>query len=127
MGLNIQAASVVVIAEPQWKPSTEEQAIARCHRMGQLRRVQVHRLLTRRSVDERMLEILRRKAKEFDEIARPSVIKDATLSATAAHDEKEVTQLVEAAHRKSEAEIIRLEQERWGAAAPQLSEVEAHT
>ena len=127
VGLNIQAASVVVIAEPQWKPSTEEQAIARCHRMGQLRRVQVHRLLTRRSVDERMLEILRRKAKEFDEIARPSVIKDATLSATAAHDEKEVTQLVEAAHRKSEAEIIRLEQERWGAAAPQLSEVEAHT
>ena len=34
IGLNIQAASVVIIAEPQWKPSTEEQAIARCHRMG---------------------------------------------------------------------------------------------
>src|SRR5262249_17734272 len=39
VGLNIQAASVVVLAEPQWKPSTEEQAIARCHRMGQARPV----------------------------------------------------------------------------------------
>ena len=45
VGLNIQAASVVVLTEPQWKPSTEDQAIARCHRMGQVRPVEVHRLL----------------------------------------------------------------------------------
>ena len=37
VGLNIQAASVVIITEPQWKPTIEEQAIARCHRMGQVR------------------------------------------------------------------------------------------
>ena len=37
VGLNIQAASVVVICEPQLKPTTEWQAIARAHRMGQLR------------------------------------------------------------------------------------------
>ena len=37
VGLNIQAASVVVIAEPQLTPSIEEQAIARAHRMGQVR------------------------------------------------------------------------------------------
>ena len=35
VGLNMQAASVVILTEPQWKPTTEEQAIARCHRMGQ--------------------------------------------------------------------------------------------
>jgi SNF2 family DNA or RNA helicase len=125
-GLNIQAASVVVIAEPQWKPSTEEQAIARCHRMGQLRRVQVHRLLTKRSVDERMLQILRRKAKEFDEIARPSLIKESTSSAIDAHDENEVAQLVDAAHRKNEAEIIRLERERLGLPVSETSEVAAN-
>src|SRR5687768_10035249 len=50
-GLNIQAASVVVLTEPQWKPTIEEQAIARCHRMGQIRRVHVHRLLAKDSVD----------------------------------------------------------------------------
>lgn len=43
VGLNIQAASVVVICEPQVKPTTEWQAIARAHRMGQLQSVQVHR------------------------------------------------------------------------------------
>jgi len=42
----------VIIVEPQWKPSTEEQAIARAHRMGQVRTVQVHRLLARDSIDD---------------------------------------------------------------------------
>ena len=37
LGLNVQAASVVVICEPQYKPSTVNQAIARAHRMGQAR------------------------------------------------------------------------------------------
>jgi len=112
VGLNIQAASIVVLVEPQWKPSTEEQAIARCHRMGQLRRVQVHRLLTRHSVDERMVQTLKRKSKEFDEIARPSVIKETSVSATAAHNESELNEVVDTFERKTEAEIIRLEQER---------------
>jgi superfamily II DNA or RNA helicase len=112
VGLNIQAASIVVLVEPQWKPSTEEQAIARCHRMGQLRRVQVHRLLTRHSVDERMVQVLKRKAKEFDEIARPSVIKETSTSAIAAHNDAELNEVVDTFQRKTESEIIRLEQER---------------
>lgn len=114
VGMNIQAASVVIIAEPQWKPSTEEQAIARCHRMGQLRRVQVHRLLTRRSVDERMREIVQRKAREFDEVARPSVIKETSSSAIADYDETGLQELVSASQSQAETEIIRLERERLG-------------
>ena len=70
VGLNIQTSSVVILTEPQWKPSTESQAIARCHRMGQARTVHVHRLLAENSVDERMLEILRGKAALFDEYVR---------------------------------------------------------
>jgi Helicase conserved C-terminal domain len=57
VGINMQAASVVILTEPQWKPSTEEQAIARAHRMGQVRTVQVHRLLAKDSIDERICEI----------------------------------------------------------------------
>jgi SNF2 family DNA or RNA helicase len=72
VGLNIQAASVVIICEPQVKPTIEDQAIARCHRMGQVRSVQVHRLLTSDSVDERMLEILAAKSQLFDDYARQS-------------------------------------------------------
>lgn len=77
VGLNLQAASVVILAEPQWKPSTEEQAIARAFRMGQIRKVQVHRLLAKSSVDERMREIQEQKSLLFDEFARKSDAKDA--------------------------------------------------
>ncbi|GAA1558059.1 DEAD/DEAH box helicase [Kribbella lupini] len=75
VGLNVQAASVVILAEPQWKPSTEDQAIARAHRMGQIRTVQVHRLLAKDSVDERIREIQENKRLLFDEYARQSEAK----------------------------------------------------
>ncbi len=65
VGLSIQAASVVILTEPQWKPTTEEQAIARCHRMGQVRPVEVHRLLAGNSIDERMITVLARKSALF--------------------------------------------------------------
>lgn len=74
VGLNMQAGSVVILCEPQVKPSMESQAIARAHRMGQLRTVQVHRLLTTDSVDQRMLEILDTKQRIFDDYARHSDI-----------------------------------------------------
>lgn len=72
VGLNIQAASVVVICEPQLKPTTEWQAIARAHRMGQLESVQVHRLLSEEGVDLRVTEILARKRELFEQFARIS-------------------------------------------------------
>jgi hypothetical protein len=72
VGLNIQAASVVVICEPQLKPTTEWQAIARSRRMGQLESVQVHRLLSEEGVDQRITEILARKSELFAEFARVS-------------------------------------------------------
>lgn len=67
VGLNIQAASVVVIAEPQWKPSTEAQAIARSHRMGQLRSVVVHRLLTIGTFDRWVNYLVHAKRKLADD------------------------------------------------------------
>jgi SNF2 family DNA or RNA helicase len=82
VGLNLQAASVVILMEPQWKATAEDQAIARAHRMGQTRRVVVHRLLARNSVDERMLEILRGKREVFETYARDSLIKEASAEAT---------------------------------------------
>ena len=51
-GLNIQAASVVIICEPQLKPSIENQAISRAYRMGQARNVLVFRLLCQNTIDE---------------------------------------------------------------------------
>lgn len=72
IGLNIQAASVIILCEPQFKPSTENQAIARARRMGQLRAVQVHRLLSLDSIDLRVVEILTEKQGDFNNYARLS-------------------------------------------------------
>ena len=82
VGLNLQAASVVVLCEPQLKPTLEAQAVARAHRMGQVRSVRVHRLLVVDSVDERLLQILGLKAALFDSYARRSDVADATPEAT---------------------------------------------
>ncbi|MGH1490117.1 MAG: DEAD/DEAH box helicase [Acidimicrobiales bacterium] len=81
VGLNIQTASVVILTEPQWKPSTEEQAIARCHRMGQVRAVEVHRLLTEDSIDELMVAALADKSALFAEYVRKSALRDASAAA----------------------------------------------
>ncbi|GAA2325679.1 DEAD/DEAH box helicase [Dactylosporangium salmoneum] len=78
VGVNIQAASVVILCEPQVKPSIGAQAIARAHRMGQVRTVQVHRLLIADSVDERMIELLGSKAQLFDAYVRHSTIAQAS-------------------------------------------------
>ena len=78
VGLNIQAASVVILCEPQLTPTIEEQAIARVHRMGQVRGVQVHRLLNPDGVDERLHQLAALKASEFDEYARRSSLAEAS-------------------------------------------------
>jgi superfamily II DNA or RNA helicase len=72
VGLNIQTASVVIICEPQLKPTTEWQAIARAHRMGQVHNVQVHRLLSDEGADVRVHEILAEKIRLFGDFARDS-------------------------------------------------------
>jgi SNF2 family DNA or RNA helicase len=99
VGLNIQAASVVVICEPQIKPTTEWQAVARARRMGQLESVQVHRLLSEEGVDQRIREILARKRELFEEFARHSETAD---SAPEAYDisEAELAREVIAAERE---------------------------
>jgi SNF2 family DNA or RNA helicase len=111
VGLNIQAASVVLLTEPQWKPSIEEQAIARCHRMGQARPVDVHRLLAEDSVDQRMLEILATKAALFDEYVRRSELKEMSPDAvdvSSIDEAKRVASVAEEERRIIEAERRRL-------------------
>lgn len=72
-GLNIQSASVVIICEPQLKPSIENQAISRAYRMGQTRNVLVYRLLCEDSIDEKITDRLEEKQAIFDAFADKSV------------------------------------------------------
>jgi superfamily II DNA or RNA helicase len=119
VGLNIQAASVVILCEPQWNPAIEEQAIARAHRMGQVRRVDVHRLLAEHSVDQRMLKLTAAKRREFDEYARQSDLAAATPDATDISDltaAAEVASQAAASQAEAERRILAAERERLGVA-----------
>ncbi|KAB8079502.1 SNF2 family N-terminal domain-containing protein [Aspergillus leporis] len=56
-GLNLVAASQVIIFDPFWNPYIEEQAIDRAHRIGQMREVHIHRILVEGTVEDRILEL----------------------------------------------------------------------
>ena len=76
VGLNMQAASVVVLMEPQLKPSIEQQAISRAHRMGQTQPVVVYRLIAADSIEEHIVQLSGFKAELFDRLARRSNLAD---------------------------------------------------
>ncbi|WP_405924108.1 DEAD/DEAH box helicase [Streptomyces sp. NBC_00035] len=95
VGLNLQAASVVILCEPQVKPTMEHQAVARAHRMGQVRPVQVHRLLATDSVDQRLLHILENKTRLFDAYARRSDTAEHTPDAVDVSDSGLARRIVE--------------------------------
>ena len=61
LGLNLTAASRVVILEPFWNPFVEEQAIDRVHRLNQTRDVVVYRLTVTDTVEEKIFELQEKK------------------------------------------------------------------
>ena len=56
-GLNLTAADYVVITDPWWNPAAEDQAMGRAHRIGQQRPVTVYRLVSKGTLEERIIEL----------------------------------------------------------------------
>jgi SNF2-related domain/Helicase conserved C-terminal domain len=56
-GLNLTAADYVVHLDPWWNPAAEDQATDRAHRIGQTRPVTVYRILTRDTIEEKVLQL----------------------------------------------------------------------
>ena len=48
VGINLTAADTVIIFDSDWNPQNDVQAMARCHRIGQLKSVTIYRLITRK-------------------------------------------------------------------------------
>jgi non-specific serine/threonine protein kinase len=61
-GLNLTAADTVVIYDPWWNPAVESQAVDRAHRIGQVKTVNVYRLVTEHSVEQRIMELKSKKS-----------------------------------------------------------------
>ncbi|KAJ3160656.1 hypothetical protein HDU86_000415 [Geranomyces michiganensis] len=61
LGLNLETADTVLLFDQDWNPQTDLQAIARAHRIGQKKSVQVFRFITADSVEEEIVERAKRK------------------------------------------------------------------
>lgn len=79
-GLNLTGADTVILYDLWWNPAVEEQAIGRAHRMGQRNVVQVIRLITEGSIEEKMLELQQRKKGLIEEIIEAGENKTTRLS-----------------------------------------------
>ena len=73
-GLNLTRASYVFHLDPWWNPAVENQASDRAHRIGQKSQVTIIRLLMRHSIEEKMMELKKRKLKLYR-----SLLEDAEL------------------------------------------------
>jgi len=61
-GLNLTAADTVIHYDPWWNPAAENQATDRAHRIGQTKPVFVHKLVCRGTIEERILDLQKRKS-----------------------------------------------------------------
>ncbi|MCB1127708.1 MAG: SWF/SNF helicase family protein, partial [Verrucomicrobiae bacterium] len=67
-GLNLTAASYVVLYDPWWNPAVEAQAIDRSHRIGQTQTVNAYRLITPGTVEEKIWDLQQRKARTISDV-----------------------------------------------------------
>jgi superfamily II DNA or RNA helicase len=67
-GLNLTAADTVIHLDPWWNPAVMDQATDRAHRIGQDKPVQVYNLITRGTVEEKILAMQERKQRLADDI-----------------------------------------------------------
>jgi len=72
VGIDLTGASVVIHYDRWWNPAKENQATDRVHRMGQKRFVQVFKLITRDTIEERIDRLIRRKSELFEEVVAPT-------------------------------------------------------
>ncbi|MCF7792038.1 MAG: DEAD/DEAH box helicase [Victivallales bacterium] len=68
VGLNLTSASNVIIYDPWWNPTAESQAADRIHRIGQHKPANIFKLVVKDSIEEKILELQRRKQGLFNGI-----------------------------------------------------------
>ncbi len=68
VGINLTAADYVILFDPWWNPAIENQAIDRAHRMGQTRRVISYKMITRDTIEEKILQMQQEKTELMEGI-----------------------------------------------------------
>lgn len=70
-GLNLTGADTVIHFDPWWNPAVEEQATDRAHRIGQENVVHVVKLISKGSIEEKILELQEKKKRLIDSVIKP--------------------------------------------------------
>ncbi|WP_027415714.1 DEAD/DEAH box helicase [Aneurinibacillus terranovensis] len=86
-GLNLTGADTVILYDLWWNPAVEQQAADRAHRIGQKNVVQVFRLVTEGTIEEKMYELQQRKRDLIDQVIQPG---EQTLSALTEEEIREL-------------------------------------
>ncbi len=71
-GLTLTEADTVILYDPWWNPMVERQAMDRAHRIGQTKSVNVHKLVTKGTIEERVLALQEKKQAIFDAMVSDS-------------------------------------------------------
>ncbi len=72
IGLNLTNADYCIILDPWWNPAVESQAAARAHRIGQTKSVFVYKMITKNTIEEKVLKLQEKKKALFDNIIEDS-------------------------------------------------------
>ena len=70
-GLNLTGADVVIHYDPWWNPAVENQATDRAYRIGQRNRVQVYKLITAGTIEEKIWQLQQKKLNLIDNVIKP--------------------------------------------------------
>ncbi|KAI1823218.1 hypothetical protein F4861DRAFT_511239 [Xylaria intraflava] len=81
-GLNLYAATRVILLDPFWNPSVEDQAIKRAHRLGQVYPVVAYRILVEETIEDRILKLQEVKRERVDNALNPEARKDVSRLST---------------------------------------------
>eukprot|EP00053_Salpingoeca_punica_P019998 m.205742 g.205742 ORF g.205742 m.205742 type:complete len:1395 (-) comp17765_c0_seq1:329-4513(-) len=80
LGINLATADTVIIYDSDWNPHNDIQAFSRAHRIGQSNKVMIYRFVTRGSVEERIVELAKRKMMLTHLVVGSMAAKSATLT-----------------------------------------------
>ncbi|UDM74141.1 DEAD/DEAH box helicase [Vagococcus fluvialis] len=75
-GLNLTGADTVILYDLWWNPAVEDQATGRAHRMGQKKKVEVWRLISEGTVEEKMNRLQTEKKELFQQVLNSEDVKE---------------------------------------------------
>ncbi|WP_104168701.1 SNF2-related protein [Arthrobacter sp. SX1312] len=80
-GLNLTEADYCFLLDPWWNPASEAQAVDRTHRIGQTKNVMVYRMVSKGTIEEKVMKLKEKKAKLFTSVMDDDAIFSSALTA----------------------------------------------